>query len=105
MNESDRELLELAAKAAGYAVTSGLPPQWKRSANMDRIFWNPLQEDGDALRLAARLQMKTEVNGDHAWACPLSSEESGFSEVVKGDATKALRIAIVLAAAAIGKAM
>src|SRR5690625_1134478 len=60
---SDRELLELAAKAAGYDTSH----QW----NADRMemdppvaslcipgvstAWNPLEEDGDALRLAVRL--------------------------------------------------
>ena len=49
---TDRELLELAAKAAGYEyhspagyiVVDGIPGNW-----------NPLEDDGDALRLAVKL--------------------------------------------------
>jgi len=59
---TDRELLELAAKAAGYAVeiaemggdTVGrwLPGPDKKPGF---LFWQPLREDGDALRLAVKL--------------------------------------------------
>jgi hypothetical protein len=40
---TDRELLELAAKAAGNGFVIG--------------YWNPLTDDGDALRLAKRRKM------------------------------------------------
>lgn len=43
---SDRELLELAAKAAGYTLGS---------TTLDDDYWNPLTDDGDALRLAVQL--------------------------------------------------
>lgn len=50
---TDKELLELAAKAAGYQyakfggyiVVDGIPGNW-----------NPLTDDGDALRLAVKLK-------------------------------------------------
>ena len=49
--KTDRELLELAAKAAGY-----------REAGINKPYtdgllknWNPLTDDGDALRLAVKL--------------------------------------------------
>lgn len=49
--KTDRELLELAAKAAGY-----------REAGINKPYtdgllenWNPLESDGDALRLAVKL--------------------------------------------------
>jgi len=45
---NDRELLELAAKAAGHAIdridAMHDPEDW--------ACWNPLEDDGDALRLA-----------------------------------------------------
>lgn len=44
---TDRELLELAAKAAGYERNSAGP--------VGPCEWNPLTNDGDALRLANRL--------------------------------------------------
>ena len=57
--ETDRELLELAAKAAryqyakhgGYIVVDGIPGNW-----------NPLTDDGDALRLAVRLKIDIEFD-------------------------------------------
>lgn len=76
---TDRELLELAAKAAGYADT-----KWQDMRGWGEIryglsealyiqerdsYWNPLVRDGDALRLAAKLQI------DLDW-----QETSGFPE-------------------------
>jgi hypothetical protein len=59
---SDRELLELAAKAAGYDYEctshTGYPEDEQhqiRSASGSLIDWNPLTDDGDALRLAVKL--------------------------------------------------
>ena len=62
---TDHELLERAAQAAGYAVeivqmgddTVGrwLPGPQKKPGN---IFWQPLREDGDALRLAIALGLQ-----------------------------------------------
>lgn len=57
---NDRTLLELAAKAAGYDVlfdvSDSIAGRWV-SGGDGRIFWNPLIEDGDALRLADKLNM------------------------------------------------
>jgi len=55
-NESDRELLELAAKAAGIEIhntgfISG--PHLKGTTRS----WNPLAYDGDAFRLMVKLSM------------------------------------------------
>ena len=55
----DKELLELAAKAAGitykyYSDPEGLiinDDQWPL------VVWNPLTDDGDALRLAVKLDL------------------------------------------------
>jgi len=45
---TDRELLEAAAKAAGIQVhPDGI--EWNR--NEEGYRWNPLTDDGDALRL------------------------------------------------------
>jgi hypothetical protein len=51
----DRELLEAAAKAAGIELwldDHGVP--WMGG---DKCVWNPLTDDGDALRLAVRLEI------------------------------------------------
>src|SRR5690554_3749924 len=51
---SDNELLELAAKAAGYSLTKG--SRGCREFLCKRgVYWNPLEDDGDALRLASKL--------------------------------------------------
>lgn len=48
MADTDRELLELAAKAAGY---------WNDEFNCYKgpISWDPIEKDGDALHLAVKL--------------------------------------------------
>jgi hypothetical protein len=59
---TDRELLELAAKAAGYASWDFLSFDCDRLLNVydesgTQEAWNPLEDDGDALRLASYLCM------------------------------------------------
>lgn len=56
----DRELLELAAEAAGFPDTMEDDGGWLRvRANpvCEWELWNPLADDGDALRLAADLDL------------------------------------------------
>lgn len=92
---TDRELLELAAKAAGY------PHEWHGEIQIETDHeprkWNPLTDDGDALRLAVTLQLDIEfLNGDtHV----LNACEGGPDKLAQ------TRRAIVLAAAEIGKGM
>jgi hypothetical protein len=97
---TDRELLELAAKAAG------LPHQWcdawgtmaKTSPDGGFVFnhvWNPLTDDGDALRLAVQWGLLGAPFMTLAWI-----ETLGDS-----DPYAATRRAIVRAAAEIGRAM
>lgn len=53
---TDRELLELAAQAAGitgFWVDAGLNIR----SDAWPLIWNPLIDDGDALRLAVKLQI------------------------------------------------
>jgi hypothetical protein len=67
--KTDRELLELAAKAAGIELDWDIPPNsrspWRMTgAGEDRgpaAEWNPLTDDGDALRLAVKLNMTVEI--------------------------------------------
>lgn len=61
---TDRELLELAAKAAGYEWRKDIA---KKRSELGEIAlwivspmktaWNPLDDDGDALRLAVKMYM------------------------------------------------
>jgi sugar phosphate isomerase/epimerase len=54
---TDRELLELAAKAAGYSFDG--TTLRNTSTDFEYNGWNPLDDDGDALRLAVKLKMWT----------------------------------------------
>lgn len=93
---TDRELLELAAKAAGVEHVTPMMVEWGK--------WNPLDDDGDALRLAVKLNM-TLIPSDGrnmAWAhCEMISrgERNQVYQAHDGDALAALRRAIVRAAA------
>jgi hypothetical protein len=53
---TDRELLELAAKAAGIELMQGITED-RLLNSATRNLWNPLIDDGDALRLAVKLGM------------------------------------------------
>lgn len=101
---SDRELLELAAKAAGIElVWHGDADPWCFAETVAGIKWNPLADDGDALRLAVKLKMDLIVHERLS-----SAAADGFlrrSEHHKGDPYAATRRAIVRAAAEIGRSM
>jgi hypothetical protein len=102
---ADRELLELAAKAAGvnaYAL-DGSPGMWVNTSPAHVHSWNPLTDDGDAFRLAAGLEIHI-LFGDKtkkvlALRGPLTALES-----CESDRPAATRRAIVRAAAEIGRA-
>ena len=62
---TDKELLELAAKAVGgfvYVENMGWIEQDEHGNRGS--WWNPLGDDGDALRLAVKLGMCVEVLSD-----------------------------------------
>jgi len=108
MNETDRELLELAAKAAGYQYLWNIDSLLIRGLEGH---WNPLTDDGDAFRLAVKLNMvvDTDYNGGAAAgnaAIDMGDPEYGYQEGMgKKDPYAATRRAIVKAAAEIGKGM
>ena len=52
---TDKELLEFAAKAAGYRVKREHPDGLVVWIDDEPHIWNPLTDDGDALRLAVKL--------------------------------------------------
>lgn len=116
---TDRELLEKAAKAAGMEVLSHDKP-WPKEATgwfynqhggggmfsnaQHPARWNPLADDGDALRLLARLRLTLDYRpgyvgvhrgfGTYIGQCPHDDDSP--------DDSRATRRAIVRAAAAIG---
>ena len=105
---NDRELLELAAKAAGIEL-GGVRriDRIERRENGDRyhIPWRPLTDDGDALRLAVKLKMTVDVN--HFFNKVEVRVYSGTSMFMLAEESEeiyaATRRAIVRAAAEIGK--
>ena len=108
---TDRELLELAAKAAGikYTIKDGLFVA-HGNKNEPPIPWNPLDDDGDALRLAMKLNMTLIPNDgcNMAWAhigMISRAERNQVYQAHDGDQCAALRRAIVRAAAEIGREM
>ena len=88
---TDRELLERAAKAAGIDIEWYGPKQW-----------NPLTDDGDALRLAVKLGLLVEFIPDR-----FDLFQRFYGEEIDKDnkPSEATRRAIVRAAAEIGKDM
>ncbi len=102
---NDRELLEMAAKAAGITgiTRDGGIELSKDHAKppYDWRMWNPLSDDGDALRLAVALRMDIRIYGTdvRVFCCGVT--------VLEGppDFCAATRRAIVRAAAEIGRVM
>lgn len=102
---TDRELLELAAKSAGIGLIAWTKffDEWKFACNPCGEPWNPLIDDGDALRLLVLLGIEIRhVNGaahagraNHFWCT-----ECWFPD---GDKSKATRRAITRAAAELAK--
>lgn len=96
---TDRDLLELAAKASGE-----LTPSWYgNDAYFEGVLsrWNPLEDDGDALRLAVHLFQDIKF-----WYFDNSVSVGNNMRVVCGDdQLAATRRAIVRAAAEIGRNM
>ena len=114
---TDRELLELAAKAAGRSI------RWDGNVAVLQDFepgiddcsaWHPPTDDGDALRLAVRLGLhfvEISLCAVASVKVPICIEvwRTGYEDPIythyaqKGDKYEAVRHAIVRAAAEIGK--
>ena len=118
---SDKELLELAAKAAGYSVEwierrvarIGAFKQMQHERRDGFVMagkeWNPLTDDGDALRLAVRLNIDFKAYDTvvRTWVGDFTTQKviSSVEEICGVDPYAATRRAITRAAAEIGKAM
>jgi len=120
--KTDRELLELAAKAAGIDATyedrwgGMLVPTTIEEPDDGVLFWNPRTNSGDALELATKLHLSIDHNhpadqsryvaverqGCEGCYAPVCCIEDEFEENERIDAT---RRAIVRAASEIGAAM
>jgi hypothetical protein len=106
---TDRELLEAAAKAAGleFLVVDGSPrirERWEWAWS----WWNPLTDDGDALRLAVKLGLEIVPIEGGGVDVQRTTENEPFGMLLASeggtDPYAATRRAIVRAAAAIGGA-
>ena len=102
---TDQDLLELAAKAVGYSIW-----QWERDGSAlisdPTIRWNPLEDDGDALRLAVKLDMIIDIDtGECATSVDYTTLLGDFvlCEGHRFDPYAATRRAIVRAAAEMGR--
>jgi hypothetical protein len=109
---TDRELLEAAAKAAGITGDwcrwhQAYGDEWVEGIDIGgRFLWNPLLDDGDAFRLAVKLQMRVLPPEDEFGSDRASVRLPGRLNLV--DAYDecpyaATRRAITLAAAMIGE--
>lgn len=106
--KTDRELLELSAKAAGIPIHIWGTKGSENCARMDCDVnqpWNPLTDDGDALRLAVRLIMELDICMSGAAVRTLLGDKILISSKDEPDRYAATRRAITRAAAAIGEAM
>ncbi len=115
---SDKQLLQDAAKAAGIKLVfdpDGLPRDCTDMEPAMNIFsakvWNPIDDDGDALRLAVKLRLKIEpyllrestLRVCVATEAQFTDTDYGFHEDCIADPYAATRRAIVRAAAEIGR--
>ena len=111
---TDREWLELAAKAAGYDLVTHtgydeddgvyVTHTWIRE-DVLLVRWNPLLSDGDALRLAVKLQTPLLISNSMVRCIWGTSLTQSCQEDAYTDHYAATRRAIVRAAAEIGKAI
>ena len=117
---TDREMLELAAKAAGYyfhGMRVGLDYEncYVSTTNDtdDWIIWDPRTDDGDALRLKVSLHLivgsystYSSVGGTYTTGnYTVPDEITVWHHETAGDACAAERLAITRAAAEIGRQM
>jgi len=108
---TDKELLELAAKAAGIngdfveKVTDWDSQHRGGSAlqigSCSAQTWNPLTDDGDALRLAVKLKINIQFSG----GLYSVSKRAVFDVCCEFEGEDTIRRAITFEAAQIGEAM
>jgi hypothetical protein len=114
-------MLEFAAKAAGIVVIRSrlddplardmLVANGRRNPHHETGPWNPITDDGDALRLVVKLGINVEhaetlgrqLYGVNCW--PVGRGDCGYMETDLSDPDAATRRAIVRAAAEIGRQM
>jgi hypothetical protein len=98
---TNKELLELAAKAAGIDISDATFDGW---GDVIQSEWNPLTDDGDALRLSVKLGIH--IGYDFSDCIGVTQAAQTLQLIIDepwgSDGFAATRLAIVKAAAAIG---
>ena len=114
---TDREMLELAARAAGLKefteINGRFAVRTRFTGMQDWSPWNPLTDDGDALRLKVSLHLivgsystYSSVGGTYTTGnYTVPDEITVWHHETAGDACAAERLAITRAAAEIGRQM
>ena len=107
---TDHELLELAAKAIGgkwtrFEISLLTYDAWLFPNGKEVAEWNPLTDDGDALRLAVKLGLTVEILQTTVAAFDSLDNTDICAEQLNDDPYAATRRAIVRAAAEIGRNM
>lgn len=110
---TDREMLEMAARAAGIEVwfprmsdgKGGVFEPCHTLVNGQTQVWNPFDDDGLALRLVVKLGITVYTNIAHAYVRLADDTEVSVAEEPSTDPYAATRRAIVRAAAEIGRQM
>jgi hypothetical protein len=115
---TDRELLELAAKAAGWYCPApdalAIPEDVPVNFTLFGKNWNPLTDDGDALRLFTRMPFCKLYVSEIGCTVLLPPSPPGagpdlrcdeYADEHGGDLQSATRRAIVRAAAELGRSM
>ena len=121
---TEREMLEFAAKAYGFGSDSGgviwTESEYPRGSSTNGALWNykgwcdtaelwnPLTDDGDALRLAIELNMSIEIDAFNDDTIVMVNDAVGSPLIIINqkhleNPRAATRYAIVKAAAEIGK--
>lgn len=118
---SDRELLELAAKAIGYEFKFNLANAGQLFKNEEYVkFWNPIKYNDDAFVLAVKLRLQIQIN-DASVVVDFPQNDAGVTReslyqypdskcdtdynIVHINHEKATRRAIVRTAAEIGRSL
>ena len=122
--KTDKELLELAAKACGllkeycggeftnfgaFLMPTPERPDFSKAGAeaidekpVELVKWNPLTDDGDALRLAVKLKIDVLPMWGKDCVC-ITGDGEHFEETQLPNELSSMRRAIVRAAAAIGE--
>lgn len=110
---TDKELIKLAAKSVGIIHPGGEHSIYNDGRVWDckeLRWWNPLADDGDALRLAVKLNLDIRYESYDAGVAVIvggtwDGAPEGVHEIFERDGPRATRRAIVRAAAEIGRSI